>query len=141
LLASRVYASAAAPEDARKLLELVHEAFLKDPERRWPWVAHAVHVARHELHDLTLAKGYARSLATHATQPSVPAWARQLEVFLLEANSETEAARRLLGALIDSGQIQDQAELDFLMQRMQQLTDDPRRGTDQRRESFSTNGR
>lgn len=141
LLASRVYASAASPSDGRKMLNLVHDEFLKDPERRWPWIAHAVHVARHELHDMELAKTYARAIAQHATQPSVPSWARQLEVFLLEANSETEAARRLLGGLIESGQIKDQAELDFLMQRMQQLTDDSRRSTDQRHESLSTLGR
>jgi hypothetical protein len=141
LLASRVYASAASPSDGRKMLDLVYEEFLKDPERRWPWLAHAVHVARHELKDIELAKKYARAISQHANQPTVPSWAKQLEVFLLEANNEAEAARRLLAGLIDSGQIKDQAELDFLTQRIQQLTDDSRRSTDQRHESLSTFGR
>ncbi len=121
LLASRVYASAANPVDARKTLEFVHQHFLSSPEQNWPWLAHAVHVARYELGDIELAKRYAKSLAEHGTSPKIPSWAKQLEIFLLEANNETEAARQLLGRLIDSGQIKDTSELQFLISRLQQL--------------------
>jgi hypothetical protein len=121
LLASRVYASAANPSDARKTLEFVHEHFLRSPKQNWPWLAHAVHVARYELGDIELAKRYARSIAQHATSPEVPSWAKQLEVFILEANNEIDAARQLLGGLINSGQIKDLAELQFLASRLKQL--------------------
>jgi hypothetical protein len=121
LLASRVYASAANPSDARKTLEFVHEHFLKSPNQNWPWLAHAVHVARYELRDLELAKRYARSIALHATSTDIPSWATQLEVFILEANNELDAARQLLGSLINSGHIKDDAELLFLASRLKQL--------------------
>jgi hypothetical protein len=121
LLASRVYASAANPSDARKTLELVHEHFLRSPKQNWPWLAHAVHVARYELGDIELAKRYARSIALHATSAEVPSWAKQLEIFMLEANNEIDAARHLLGRLINSGQIKDLAELQFLASRLKQL--------------------
>jgi hypothetical protein len=132
LLASRVYASASDPAESRKMLEFVHQRFLEVPDVRWPWLAHAVHVARHELGDIELAKRYARSLAVYARGAGVPSWARQLEVFLLEANNETEAARRLLGGLIESGQIKNEAELRFLAQRMKQLPDSQSSGADGR---------
>jgi hypothetical protein len=121
LLASRVYASAANPADARKTLDFVHEHFLRSPKQNWPWLAHAVHVARYELGDMELAKRYARSIALHATLAEVPSWAKQLEVFILEANNEIDAARQLLGNLINSGQIKDLAELQFLAGRLNQL--------------------
>jgi hypothetical protein len=123
LLASRVYASAAYPADARKTLEFVHQHFLSSPEQNWPWLAHAVHVARYELSDIELAKRYAKSLAAHGKSPKIPSWAKQLEIFLLEANNETEAARQLLGRLIASGQIRDPIELQFLIGRLKQLSD------------------
>ena len=132
LLATRIYASASRANDARDMLELVHQRFLEAPDRRWPWLAHAVHVARHELHDLALAKRYARSLAQHTREENVPSWARQLEIFLLEAGNETEAARRLLGALLASGQIKSDAELRFLAERLKQIPDDGPPRDDQR---------
>ena len=133
LLATRIYASASQASDAREMLELVHQRFLEAPDRRWPWLAHAVHVARHELNDLELAKHYARSLAQHARGEKVPSWARQLEIFLLEAGNETEAARRLLGALLASGQIKSEAELRFLAERLKQIPDGGLPREDQRR--------
>jgi hypothetical protein len=133
LLASRIYASASGAADAREMLELVHRRFIEAPDRRWPWMAHAVHVARHELHDIELAKRYARSLASFTQDEKVPSWARQLEVFLLEASNETEAARRLLGGLLSSGQIKSDAELRFLAERMKQLPDGGLAGGDKRR--------
>lgn len=132
LLASRVYASASQANEARQMLDLVHQRFLEAPNSRWPWLAHAVHVARHELNDVALAKLYARSLASQITDEKVPSWVRQLEIFLLEANSETEAARRLLGALIASGQVKNDAELRFLAERMKQLPASEIAGGDER---------
>src|SRR5438034_1197957 len=54
-LAARVYAEV--PDEARSriALEFVYQEFLKDPNRRWPWLAHAALLARHRLGDLALA--------------------------------------------------------------------------------------
>jgi hypothetical protein len=121
LLASRVYASSARSDDARAMLALVRERFSEAPNERWPWMAHAVHVARIDLKDTGLARELAAQLRTLATGENVPSWAKQLEIFLLEALDEREAARRLLGGLLQSGQVKDSAELAFLAERMKAL--------------------
>jgi hypothetical protein len=124
LLATRVYTQGADPARARALLEVAHRAFLRDPERRWPWLAHAVVAARHGLRDMPLALAYARDLSRHATH--APGWARQMEIFLLEDIGEIETARVLLGGLIDSGQVQDPHERAFLLGRLDAMEKSPR---------------
>jgi hypothetical protein len=114
LLASRVYADVADPVRARRMLELVHEAYLRDPDRRWPWMAHATLVAKHRLKDLPLARRYAVALQTHTKAPDVPLWVRQMEPFILEDMNELESARVLLGGLIASGQVKDERDLRLL---------------------------
>ena len=103
------------------MLDLVYAEFSKDPDRRWPWLAHAAIVARHQLHDLTLARSYAQAIRERATGPGVPLWARQLEVFMLQDMNELDSARALIGGMIESGQITDPQELRFLSRRLQNL--------------------
>jgi hypothetical protein len=121
LLAARVYAEAARPDDARALLELVLRRFDERPDARWPWLAHALYVARHVLRDPELARRYARALRERASGPAVPAWVRQAEMLLLADLDQPEAARVLLGALLDSGQVTDAAERAFLLGRLHAL--------------------
>jgi hypothetical protein len=119
--AARVYAEI--PDDARSrvMLEFVYEQFLLDPNRRWPWLAHAALLAKHRLHDLPLARRYAAAIDRHTTASDVPLWARQMEIFILEDMNELEAARILLGGLLASGRITDPAEAAFLRQRLEAL--------------------
>jgi hypothetical protein len=126
LLASRVYASSARHDDARAMLSLVRERFAEAPNERWPWMAHAVHVARVDLQDDGLARDLAAQLRERATGAQVPSWAKQMEIFLLEALDDREAAQRLLGGLLQSGQVKDPAELEFLAGRMKALMDEAR---------------
>ncbi len=120
LAASRFYADVADAARARRMLAFVSAAFGEDPARRWPWLAHAVYVARHRLHDQALALAYARQLSREHN-PAIPSWARQMEIFVLEDMGETEAARILLGSLLGSGQITDPHELRFLHERLAAL--------------------
>ncbi|MYM91883.1 hypothetical protein GTP91_32490, partial [Rugamonas sp. FT82W] len=121
LAASEVYGAVGDPARVRQMLELVYERFGDDPNRRWPWLAHAAVVAQHRLHDLPLARRYAQAIRLHATGPQVPAWARELELFVLEDMNQADATRALIGALLSSGQITDPNELHFLEQRLQNL--------------------
>lgn len=123
LAASEVYGAVADPARARRMLDFVHARFGEDPNRRWPWLAHAALTARHQLHDLPLARRYAEAIRLQATGPQVPAWARQLEIFILEDMNEREAARALIGAMLASGQVTDARELQFLAGRLKQLDD------------------
>lgn len=121
LAASEVYGAVTDPARARLMLDFVYQRFSEDPNRRWPWLAHAALVAKHRLHDLPLARRYAEAIRLHATAASVPAWARQMEIFILEDMNEGDAARALIGGLLHSGQITDPNQLAFLAARLEQL--------------------
>jgi hypothetical protein len=120
LLASQVYAQSADPAQRRMMLDFVYERFFEDPERRWPWLAHAAIMAKHRLHDLPMALKYARAVSDHAR--SAPGWARQMPAFILEEMGELESARVMLGALLAENAIQDPHERRFLLQRLQEMT-------------------
>lgn len=119
--AARVYAENPDGGRSRMALAFVHESFLLDPGRRWPWLAHAALLAKHRLRDLPLARRYAADVARLASGPDVPDWARQLEIFVLEDMNELEAARVLLGAMLEGGRIRDPAERRFLEVRLREL--------------------
>jgi len=121
LAASQVYGAVGDPGRTRQMLDFVHARFAEDPNRRWPWLAHAALVARHRLHDLPLARSYAREIRLLATGADVPAWAHELEIFMAEDMNQHDSARALIGGLLQSGRISDPRELHFLEQRLQQL--------------------
>jgi hypothetical protein len=119
--AARVYAEIPDPERSRLALEFIYRQFFTDPERRWPWLAHAALVAKHRLGDLGLARRYASAVQRHATSGDVPYWAKQMEIFILEDMGELDAARIMLGGLLDSGVVRDPAELRFLQHRLGEM--------------------
>ncbi|MGH8507780.1 MAG: hypothetical protein ACREVH_03575, partial [Gammaproteobacteria bacterium] len=121
LAASRLYAEVPVAAKQRQMLEFVYRRFLDDPNRRWPWLAHAVVLAKHRLADLPLALRYAQAIASHATGKGVPHWAKQMHIFVLEDMGELETAKVLLGGLLDSGTVTDPDEIQFLSTRLNQL--------------------
>lgn len=120
-LAARVFAESPDPARVRVALEFVHQEFYRDPGRRWQWLAHAALVAKHRLGDLPLARRYAAAVQRHANTPAVPLWAKQMEIFILEEMNELEAAKIMLGGLLESGAVTDPGELRFLRQRLEAL--------------------
>ena len=121
LAASRLYAEVPVEAKQRSMLEFVYREFLLDPNRRWPWLAHATVIAKHRLHDLPLALRYAQAIQRHATAADVPPWARQMEAFILEDMNELETARLVIGGYLQSGAVKDSAELRFLDERLKEL--------------------
>ena len=119
--AARVYAEAPDPARARAMLEFIHREFLRDPDRRWPWLAHAALLAKHRLRDLPLARRYAADLQRLVRSPDVPMWVTQMEIFILEDMNELEAAKVMLGGLLQSGRIRDPGEARFLKERLDAL--------------------
>ena len=119
--AARVYAETADATRSRMALEFVYREFVRDPERRWRWLAHAALLAKHRLKDLPLARRYAQALEQQARGPDVPPWARQMEIFILEDMNELEAAKVLIASLLASGALSDPAEMRFLQQRLEEL--------------------
>jgi hypothetical protein len=120
-LAARVYAESPDPARVRLALDFVYQEFFRDPDRRWPWLAHAALIAKHRLADLPLARRYASAVQRYTSTPTVPLWAKQMEIFILEDMNELAAAKIMLGGLIESGAVKDPAELRFLRQRLEEL--------------------
>ncbi|MCY3751840.1 MAG: hypothetical protein OXG54_10645 [Gammaproteobacteria bacterium] len=122
LSASRVYTQT--PNDAgkRQMLEFVHRRFLEDPDRRWPWMAHGVYVAKHRIKDLQLALKYAYALRLNVSSDTAPPWATQMEIFVLEDLGEIESARIIIGGLLASGRLAgNDNELQFLKSKLAEL--------------------
>ncbi len=119
--AARVYAENDDPAKVRAALDFVYQRFLERPNERWPALAHAALVAKHRLKDLPLARRYAAALDRNVTDPTVPLWARQMEIFVLEDMNELEAAKVMLGGLLATGRINDPAERRFLEGRLEEL--------------------
>ena len=121
LSASRIYAEVADSERQRAMLLFIAEQFESDPTRRWPWLAHAVYVAKHRLKDQQFALQLAHALAAHRDNLAIPSWATQMNIFVLEEMGELESAKVLLGGLLDSGKITDPHERRFLSKRLADL--------------------
>lgn len=119
LMAAQVYSQVPDQSRERLMLEFVRQQFMRDPNRRWRWLAHATIVAKHRLHDDALALGYARDITRYAT--AAPNWARQMQIFILEDIGELESAKILLGGLLAGGEIKDERELHFLTERLEAM--------------------
>ena len=121
LAAARLYGSVPDPERQRTMFELVHRRFLEDPDRRWPWLAHAAVMAKHRLSDPVLALRYARAVTEHATGPHVPAWVRDMSALIAADIGELESARIIIGGLLHSGRVRDPREVRFLGARLAEI--------------------
>ena len=121
MAAARLYADVSNEAKKRQMLEFVYQEFFSDPERRWPWLAHAAAVAKHGLKDLPLARKYAAAIQQHAVGDDVPLWAKQMEIFILEDMNELEAARIMIGGYLEKGLIENPGELRFLEQRLKEI--------------------
>ena len=121
LSASRLYAEVPIEAKQRQMLDFIQRAFQQDPNRRWPWLAHGVLIAKHQLRDLPLAARFAKELRDRATGKEVPHWAQQMDIFIREDMNELESAKVLLGGLLQSGQITDPKEWHFLNGKLKEL--------------------
>ncbi len=119
--AAYIYANVADETRQRQVLAFIEQRFQKHPDRYWRWLAHAAILAKHRLHDNDLALAYAHLLRTRTDKAIVPAWARQMEIGILEENGEYESARMLIGGLLSESAITDPHELYYLNQRLKQL--------------------
>jgi hypothetical protein len=119
MMAAHLYGQVLDEARQRRMLEFVRREFVKDPNRRWRWLAHAALVAKHRLKDMPLALRYAEEITRHAG--AALGWARQMRIFILEEMGEREAAAVLLGGLLASGEVSDPAEVRFLTERLEAL--------------------
>lgn len=119
MMASHLYAQVPDEKRQRQMMEFVYREFLRDPDRRWRWLAHCAVMAKHRLKDMPLALRYAEAISRHARRAS--SWARQMRIFILEDMGEKESATILLGGLLASGEVTDENEIRYLTQRLEEL--------------------
>ena len=123
LVAARVYGSVSDPEKQRIMMDYIFYKFNENPDKYWRWMAHVVIMAKHELKDFALALKYADALADKANAKNIPYWAKDMKIIVLEDMGEVEAAKILVGALIEGNEITDSYELNFLMHKIAVLED------------------
>jgi len=128
LAAARLYAEVPQEAKQRSMMDFIYRQYFIDPNRRWPWLAHATFLAKHRLKDMGLARKYASTIEKYTTAKDVPPWATSMEIFILEDMNELEAARIMIGGLLASGKINDRAELSFLNQRLLEIEERLKRG-------------
>ena len=114
-LSSRIYAEQAPPPVTREILHWIVSLHLQHPQTHWPALAHAVHLARHRLHDQPLARKLAGELSATPAHVAMPPWARQMQAFLQTDSTELEDAQALIGGLIASGQVTDERAIAVLL--------------------------
>lgn len=100
-LAGLYFGQTPEPDDLRRIVRYLTALGARDPVHHWRWLAHAVYLARHRLHDLPLALEVARHLAGLAGAEA-PLWVRQMPAFALAEVGEREAARDLLETILAS---------------------------------------
>lgn len=118
-LATRIYGEVVPAVALRPLLAWVQARHAQAPDAHWTSLAHAVWIAGHRLGDKPLAADLARSLRERAGA-SVPTWALQMEGLLRADLDELDAARLLIGAMLDSGAITDAREQELLTGRLRE---------------------
>ena len=101
------------PEDVRVVISFLAHIAIRDPERNWRWMAHAIYLARHRVKDMNVALSLAYRMAA-IKSPGIPVWARQMPAFVLAEVGDKEAARDLMEAIMDSQEDLDPSEIDFM---------------------------
>jgi hypothetical protein len=128
LAAARLYAEVPREAKQRSMMDFIYRQYFLDPNRRWPWLAHAAFLAKHRLKDMALALKYAAALQKYTTAKDVPAWATTMEIFILEDMNELETARMMIGGLLASGKVTDRGELIFLNGRLREIEERMKQG-------------
>jgi len=128
LAAALLYAEVPREAKQRSMMDFIYRQYFLDPNRRWPWLAHATFLAKHRLKDMGLALKYASAIEKYTTAKDVPPWAISMEAFILEDMNELETAQMMIGGLIASGRITDRAELSFLDGRLREIEERLKQG-------------
>ena len=122
--AAKLYASVADEQKSRQMLRWVQRHFADAPELRWEWMAYAANAAQYNLKDPELALELALELRDKTKPGEAPGWARQLPIFFLENKNEYEAAVAMLANLLEDGEVTDEHEFLFLIERLDGLVKD-----------------
>lgn len=116
LLASYYFGSTQNPQEQLPYVIAYLEKVGTRPEKeKWRWLAQAVYLARHRLHDVPLALRLAKELGD-MYKPGMPAWTLQTEALITAEMGDKEAAYGLLKAMIATeSEHMDPNEVNFMV--------------------------
>ena len=123
-LAGWYFGQTSEPAGLRQIVAYLTAVGARDPARNWPWLAQAVYLARHRLHDLPLALEIARHLAGLAGT-AAPLWVQQMPAFVLARVGEREAARDLLVTILATDRDLPEGERAFMRRLLDRPPADP----------------
>ena len=121
LVATGYFSAVNDPQRLHLLLEFVNTLFLQAPAQRWRWQAQAVLLAKYRLNDLELALSLAQALREQTGLDLLPAWARELELIILQDLGEFAAAEQAAISLLESGVVTQPDEVKYLRRTLQEL--------------------
>jgi hypothetical protein len=106
------------PPQAPAILDFVERGFRADPAAHWRWLAHAAWVSRYVLHEDARAMAEAHLLRAAPASANIPAWARELDTYVLGRKDGIDARRALLGGLAAGSPGTNPADLERLAGRI-----------------------
>ncbi len=106
------------PAKAQKMVEFIRQQFHHAPNERWYWLAQSILHAKYRLNNLPLALLLARDMRAAS---AAPAWARDMELLILQDMGEYEAAKVLILGILEHRAITDPHELKFLTSKLKEL--------------------
>jgi hypothetical protein len=99
-MASFLFGASQNGADTKYVIDYLEARALAHPADNWRWLGEAVYLARYRLKDQNRAQQLAHELA--ALPVALPAWAHDLELFVMVDRGDKEGAGKLLAALTDT---------------------------------------
>lgn len=100
-LAAMYYSGVQDSSKLPPLLEYLSSIGHNPGGENWRWLAHAVYLARYQMKDPDLALKYARQLSV--LPGDIPAWARQMQGLILNAEGNKEEALAVMIEILRAG--------------------------------------
>jgi len=110
-IASYYYSQTQYVPDVRYVVDYLYQYSADRPEKKFWWLAQAVYLAQHKLHDNELALKMAQPLE-HAD--NAPYWVRQLPAFVHESRGEMQDALRIIDHIQANSKNIPDGELKFM---------------------------
>lgn len=115
MIAAYYFGATRIPKDVAVVADYLSSIEQASGGEKWRWLAHAVYLAQHRMHNLDLALTWAYKLSRMSQNGvDMPQWARQMPAFVLRNRGDKEAARQLMKNMLVTEKTAHPAELNFM---------------------------
>ncbi|MCK5518373.1 MAG: hypothetical protein KAI61_03075 [Alphaproteobacteria bacterium] len=126
MIAAYYFGGTRVPKDVAVVVDYLGVVGQISVGEKWRWLAHAAYLARHRMHDLSLALKLAYKLVKMPDKDNFPQWARQMPAFILKEQGDNEAARQMMENMLVTENVVHPEEINFMkMYLIEQLGADP----------------